>query len=264
MIDFNDEKITEQEKQDFLTQQIDPEYKKKRKKYGYIPFQAGWIIDYRMLEILNNDAYENEGVFDFYKEDIKLYDPSMTCALFEGDLIKEGEWDRFYKCWSKRDYIRCKVIFPREGLITRIEEEKLEICVLKLDPDDEEIFKEKICKYPNTWNIDGTQNKEGGGSGVIEFDPKLLEGFPELGKKTQVENHLDYMNDLVDSLEDSDPFCVRIKNSFWGLKANFDSYVSHRIKSHQEHTEKKDNRRNIRRKRSKSKLKKSFKKGFSL
>ena len=41
MIDFNDEKITEQEKQDFLKQQIDPEYKKKRQKFGYIPFSGG-------------------------------------------------------------------------------------------------------------------------------------------------------------------------------------------------------------------------------
>ena len=65
MIDFNDEKITEQEKQDFLTQQIDPEYKKKRQKFGYIPFQAGWIITYKMLQILNNEAYKNEGLFDF-------------------------------------------------------------------------------------------------------------------------------------------------------------------------------------------------------
>ena len=32
MIDFNDEKITEYEKQDLLNQQIDPVYKKKRKK----------------------------------------------------------------------------------------------------------------------------------------------------------------------------------------------------------------------------------------
>ena len=53
MIDFNDEKITEYEKQDLLNQQIDPVYKKKRKKYGYIPFNAGWIITYEMLEILN-------------------------------------------------------------------------------------------------------------------------------------------------------------------------------------------------------------------
>ena len=34
MIDFNDEKITEQEKQDFLTQQIDPEYKKIVEQYA--------------------------------------------------------------------------------------------------------------------------------------------------------------------------------------------------------------------------------------
>ena len=62
MIDFNHEKITEQEKQDFLTQQIDPEYKKKRKEFGYIPFSGAWIITYKMLQMLNKAALENEGI----------------------------------------------------------------------------------------------------------------------------------------------------------------------------------------------------------
>ena len=174
MIDFNDEKITEYEKQDLLSQQIDPVYKKKRKEYGYIPFKAGWIITYEMLEILNDDANENEGVFSFYKDDLKKYDPSMTCLVFEGERIKEGEYDRFYNCWSKRDYIRCMVMFPN-GILTNITEKHGETFIIELDPENEEVFKNKICKYPNTWNIDGSLNEETTGTGIIEFDLSMLD-----------------------------------------------------------------------------------------
>ena len=77
MIDFNDEKITEEQKQDTLLQQIDPVYKEKRIQYGVQPFKASWIISYRMLEVLNNNAHTNEGIFDFYKKDIAKY-----CLLY--------------------------------------------------------------------------------------------------------------------------------------------------------------------------------------
>ena len=250
MIDFNDEKITEQEKQDFLTQQIDPEYKKKRKKYGYIPFQAGWIITYKMLQILNNEAYKNEGLFDFYKEDLAKFDPSMTCILFEGDLINEGEWDRFYNCWSKRDYIRCSVVFPT-GLASNLHEEKVEIAILHLEPESENIFKEKICKYPNSWNIDGSFNTDAGGNGIIEFDPRMLKELAEMVEECGKE-------------KDFQSITKRVNQPFWTAKKSFDKQVANRIKSYKEKKEKEENRRNQRRKRSKKELKKSFKKGFSL
>ena len=250
MIDFNDEKITEQEKQDFLTQQIDPEYKKKRQKFGYIPFQAGWIITYKMLQILNNEAYKNEGLFDFYKEDLAKFDPSMTCILFEGDLINEGEWDRFYNCWSKRDYIRCSVVFPT-GLASNLHEEKVEIAILHLEPESENIFKEKICKYPNSWNIDGSFNTDAGGNGIIEFDPRLLKELAEMVEECGKE-------------KDFQSITKRVNQPFWTAKKSFDKQVANRIKSYKEKKEKEENRRNQRRKRSKKELKKSFKKGFSL
>tara|TARA_B000000609_G_C24074929_1_gene294121 strand:+ start:23 stop:775 length:753 start_codon:yes stop_codon:yes gene_type:complete len=250
MIDFNDEKITEQEKQDFLTQQIDPEYKKKRQKFGYIPFQAGWIITYKMLQILNNEAYKNEGLFDFYKEDLAKFDPSMTCILFEGDLINEGEWDRFYNCWSKRDYIRCSVVFPT-GLASNLHEEKVEIAILHLEPESENIFKEKICKYPNSWNIDGSFNTDAGGNGIIEFDPRMLKELAEMVEECGKE-------------KDFQSITKRVNQPFWTAKKSFDKQVANRIKSYKEKKEKEENRRNQRRKRSKKELKKSFKKGFSL
>ena len=250
MIDFNDEKITEQEKQDFLTQQIDPEYKKKRQKFGYIPFQAGWIITYKMLQILNNEAYKNEGLFDFYKEDLAKFDPSMTCILFEGDLINEGEWDRFYNCWSKRDYIRCSVVFPT-GLASNLHEEKVEIAILHLEPESENIFKEKICKYPNSWNIDGSFNTDAGGNGIIEFDPRMLKKLAEMVEECGKE-------------KDFQSITKRVNQPFWTAKKSFDKQVANRIKSYKEKKEKEENRRNQRRKRSKKELKKSFKKGFSL
>ena len=250
MIDFNDEKITEQEKQDFLTQQIDPEYKKKRQKFGYIPFQAGWIITYKMLQILNNEAYKNEGLFDFYKEDLAKFDPSMTCILFEGDLINEGEWDRFYNCWSKRDYIRCSVVFPT-GLASNLHEEKVEIAILHLEPESENIFKEKICKYPNSWNIDGSFNTDAGGNGIIEFDPRMLKELAEMVEECGKE-------------KDFQSITKRVNQPFWTAKKSFDKQVANRIKSYKEKKEKEENRRNQRRKRSKKELKKSFKKWFSL
>ena len=250
MIDFNDEKITEQEKQDFLTQQIDPEYKKKRQKFGYIPFQAGWIITYKMLQILNNEAYKNEGLFDFYKEDLAKFDPSMTCILFEGDLINEGEWDRFYNCWSKRDYIRCSVVFPT-GLASNLHEEKVEIAILHLEPESENIFKEKICKYPNSWNIDGSFNTDAGGNGIIELDPRMLKELAEMVEECGKE-------------KDFQSITKRVNQPFWTAKKSFDKQVANRIKSYKEKKEKEENRRNQRRKRSKKELKKSFKKGFSL
>ena len=250
MIDFNHEKITEQEKQDFLTQQIDPEYKKKRQKFGYIPFQAGWIITYKMLQILNNEAYKNEGLFDFYKEDLAKFDPSMTCILFEGDLINEGEWDRFYNCWSKRDYIRCSVVFPT-GLASNLHEEKVEIAILHLEPESENIFKEKICKYPNSWNIDGSFNTDAGGNGIIEFDPRMLKELAEMVEECGKE-------------KDFQSITKRVNQPFWTAKKSFDKQVANRIKSYKEKKEKEENRRNQRRKRSKKELKKSFKKGFSL
>ena len=250
MIDFNDEKITEQEKQDFLTQQIDPEYKKKRQKFGYIPFQAGWIITYKMLQILNNEAYKNEGLFEFYKEDLAKFDPSMTCILFEGDLINEGEWDRFYNCWSKRDYIRCSVVFPT-GLASNLHEEKVEIAILHLEPESENIFKEKICKYPNSWNIDGSFNTDAGGNGIIEFDPRMLKELAEMVEECGKE-------------KDFQSITKRVNQPFWTAKKSFDKQVANRIKSYKEKKEKEENRRNQRRKRTKKELKKSFKKGFSL
>ena len=61
MIDFNDEKITEEQKQDTLLQQIDRSYREKRETFGYEPFKGGWVIPHRMLEVLNDDAHTNEG-----------------------------------------------------------------------------------------------------------------------------------------------------------------------------------------------------------
>ena len=174
----------------------------------------------------------------------------MTCILFEGDLINEGEWDRFYNCWSKRDYIRCSVVFPT-GLASNLHEEKVEIAILHLEPESENIFKEKICKYPNSWNIDGSFNTDAGGNGIIEFDPRMLKELAEMVEECGKE-------------KDFQSITKRINQPFWTAKKSFDKQVANRIKSYQEKKEKEENRRNQRRKRSKKELKKSFKKGFSL
>ena len=263
MIDFNDEKITEYEKQDLLNQQIDPVYKKKRKKYGYIPFKAGWIITYEMLEILNNDATENEGVFSFYQDDLKEFDPSMTCVLFEGDRINEGEWDKHYECWSKTDYIRCLVVFPT-GIVTKISQNGWEQMDIELDPDNEEVFKNKICKYPNSWNIDGTWNTDRKGTGVIEFNTERLNELKKEIERAEKEI-LESRPETMDSEWREFPAIVgRSEKNYWKAKANFDNTVSVIIKEDFHNKKRKENRRTKIKKRSKSKLKKTFKKGFSL
>jgi len=174
----------------------------------------------------------------------------MTCILFEGDLINEGEWDRFYNCWSKRDYIRCRVVFPT-GLASNLHEEKVELAILHLEPESEDTFKEKICKYPNSWNIDGSFCNDASGSGIIEFDPRMLKELAEM-----VEEY--------GKGKDFESLTKRIDQPFWTAKKCFDKNVSKRIKSFQEKEETKVSRRNQRRNRSKKEIKKSFKKGFSL
>ena len=263
MIDFNDEKITEQEKQDFLKQQIDPEYKKKRQKFGYIPFSGGWIITYKMLQMLNKAALQNEGVFDFYQEDLELYDPSMTCVLFEGDRINEGEWDKHYECWSKRDYIRCMVVFPT-GIVTKISQNGWEQMDIELDPDHEEVFKNKICKYPNSWNIDGTWNTDRQGTGIIEFNPDKLNELMKIVQEAEKEI-LESRPETMDSEWKEFPAIVgRSEKNYWKARAGFDKNVSVIIKEDFHNKKRKENRRTKIKKRSTSKLKKSFKKGFSL
>ena len=260
MIDFNDEKITEEQKQDTLLQQIDRSYREKRETFGYEPFKGGWVIPYRMLEVLNDDAHTNEGRFDFYKKQIKNNDPSMTVGLLEGETIRKGEYDRFYKCWSKRDYIRCMVIFP-EGLLTDIQEDGLQIYYLKLDPENEDVFKNKISKYPSTWNIDGSLNRETTGSGIIEFDPLLLDWL-----KTEITSYKKVSPDgEYDSLDDlcNDGLYRRIDNHFWGMKKYFDKNVRETLEGIEKSEKQKENRRNSRRK-NKRVVKKSLNQGFSL
>ena len=189
----------------------------------------------------------------------------MTCVLFEGDRIKEGEWDRFYECWSKRDYVRCRVIFPSQGIITDIHEDKYAVFRLALDPENEELFKNKISKYPNTWNIDGSWNEEAGGSGIIEFDPELIDSLLILNEGVQ--EYGGRLNEASFELYDrglANDICKRIDTPLWEARNFFDRNVAEKIKSNRENKEKKANRRNQRRNRSKRDIKKSIKKGFSL
>ena len=265
MIDFNDEKITEEQKQDTLLQQIDPVYKEKRIQYGVQPFKASWIINYRMLEVLNNNAHTNEGIFDFYKKDIAKYDPSMTVALFEGETIREGEWDRFYNCWSKRDYIRCMVMFPN-GILTNITEKHGETWIIELDADNEEVFKNKICKYPNSWNIDGSLNEETTGTGIIEFDLSMLDWLD----KEIISKRKHKAEDDDTEYEDIEELCNdglfrKIERKYWELKAHFDKTVREKIEGKDEKKKVKDNRRsNARKRKNKRGIKRSFNQGFSV
>ena len=60
MLDLNNEKITHEEKEDILLQQVDKRYREKRLRFGGKPFQRYWILTYDCLKLLNNNAIENE------------------------------------------------------------------------------------------------------------------------------------------------------------------------------------------------------------
>ena len=256
---LNDEKLTQQEKEDILHQQIDKEYKKLRQVRGFEPFKAFWILTYDLLKVLNDDAYENDGIFDFYKEDIDKFDPLMNCIVYEGHRINKGEWDRFYECWSDRDYIRCRVGFFN-CLIAGATEDSFAQAKYTLDfEEDEEGSRERIKKYPNSWNIDGTpvsQDKTGG-FGIIEFDPSLLD---EIQKRCDERNSdLNVKEKIIEDIQ-FDFTIGKRQQILWNHSEGFDKDVKNRIKNFFKNEATKKNRRQHigKKKKSKKKLFKSL------
>ncbi len=262
-MNLNDEKLTQQEKEDLLHQQIDKEYKKLRQEKGYEPFKAYWILTYDLLKVLNDDAYENDGIFDFYKEDIDKFDPLMNCVVYEGHRINKGEWDRFYNCWSDRDYIRCRVGFFN-CLIAGATEDSFAQAKYTLDfEEDEEGSRERIKKYPNTWNIDGepVPQEKTGGWGVIEFDPSLLDEIQKRCDKRNSEKNIE--EKTIRGIR-FDWSIGRREQILWNHAKGFDKRVETRIKNYFQNKETKNNRRQHigKKKKSRKKLFKSFIAGF--
>ena len=256
-MDFNDAKITQQEKEDILHQQIDKDYKRLREKYGFEPFKAYWILNYESLKVLNDDAYTNEGVFDFYKDDIAKFDPQMNCVLYEGHRIKKGEWDRFYNCWSDRDYIRCQVGFFAYKILG-ITEEDFATAVYFLEKDEDGLLTEesirRINDYPNTWNVDGSPKRKGH-LGIIEFNPSILD---------EVEKRCKEINSELNVEEDSVWSIGRRPQIIWSHTERFDESVQKRINDSQTQSADAIRERIGKNKKSRKKLGKSLKKGFSL
>ena len=135
---------------------------------------------------------------------------------------------------------------------------------IELDPDNEEVFKNKICKYPNSWNIDGTWNTDRQGTGIIEFNPDKLNELMKIVQEAEKEI-LESRPETMDSEWKEFPAIVgRSEKNYWKARAGFDKNVSVNIKEDFHNKKRKENRRTKIKKRSKSKLKKTFKKGFSL
>lgn len=174
MLDLNNEKITHEEKEDILLQQVDKRYKEKRLRFNGKPFQRYWILNYLSLKYLNEDAEQNEGIFWFHPDDLEGYDEIFSnCVLYEADRIKEGEWDRFYNRWSSRNYIRCFAVLSNSP-IYGVEEKGLLSAEILIDKGINGETDERIKRFPKTWNSDGTMKKSKMIQGVIEFDPSLL------------------------------------------------------------------------------------------
>ena len=154
MLDLNNEKITHEEKEDILLQQVDKRYREKRLRFGGKPFQRYWILTYDCLKLLNKNAIENEAFFRFKPDDLEGYDDLFSnCVLYEADRIREGEWDRFYNRWSSRNYIRCFVVLSRTP-IYGVEEQGLVSARVKINKGETPSTDERIKRFPKTWISD--------------------------------------------------------------------------------------------------------------
>ena len=154
MLDLNNEKITHEEKEDILLQQVDKRYREKRLRFGGKPFKRYWILTYDCLKLLNKNAIENEAFFHFQPDDLEGYDDLFSnCVLYEADRIREGEWDRFYNRWSSRNYIRCFVVLSRTP-IYGVEEQGLVSARVKINKGETPSTDERIKRFPKTWNSD--------------------------------------------------------------------------------------------------------------
>ena len=157
------------------------------------------------------------------------------------------------------------VMFPN-GILTNITEKHGETFIIELDPENEEVFKNKICKYPNSWNIDGSLNEETTGTGIIEFDLSMLDWLDKEIKSKRKQK----AEDDDTEYEDLEELCNeglyrKIERKYWEMKVYFDKTVREKIEGKDEKKKVKDNRRsNARKRKNKRGIKRSFNQGFSV
>ena len=226
MLDLNNEKITHEEKEDILLQQVDKRYKEKRLRFNGKPFQRYWILDYHILKYLNEDAEQNEGIFWFHPDDLEGYDELFSnCVLYEADRIKEGEWDRFYNRWSSRNYIRCFVVLSNTP-IYGVEEQGLVSAQMKINKGQTPSTDERIIKFPKTWNSDGTMKYgEEWIQGAIEFDPSLLKTVELLCDEENIDR-AKKNGRKVDETKGLGCF----ERTMWWKRSDFDKYVDSKLR----------------------------------
>lgn len=230
MLDLNNEKITHEEKEDILLQQVDKRYREKRLRFGGKPFQRYWILTYDCLKLLNNNAIENEAFFHFQPDDLEGYDDLFSnCVLYEADRIREGEWDRFYNRWSSRNYIRCFVVLSRTP-IYGVEEQGLVSGRLVINKGKTPSTDERIKRFPNTWNSDGTMRYgEEWIQGAIEFDPSLLKTVELLCDEENIER-AKKTGKKGEIKEGNGKGLGCFERTMWWKRSDFDKYVDRKLR----------------------------------
>ena len=260
-MDFNNHKVTKAQKEDYLRQQIDSEYKKERAKYGYEPSHKLYRISIKDLIEINKDAQSNDGQFDLYEENLHKFYPNFFVPFYECERLEKGEWDETMKCYADRDIVRGLIELNGGYFITAKEEGSLWLGRDKEDTKGmiEQILVDEpdICfdnwdklhfQYPYTFAKDFHLNFEREYAGnLLEFNPKLLNKFKKANKHTKI----------------NETFVI--EQDFYKVKEIYQLMVDGMMKSYWDDKERKAKRRSKKRRKNKATLiKKIAGQGFQL
>ena len=231
-MDFNDHKITKAQKEDYLRQQIDSEYKKERAKYGYEPSLKFYRIKIKELIEINKDAQSNDGNFDLYEESLKQFYPDFFVPFYECERLEKGEWDEVMRRYTDRDIVRGVVELNGGYYLTSKnngslwigrDKKEVEEIINDITVDDDDICFENWDKlhfqYPRTFAKDYHLNfdKAGGGC-LIEFNPKLLKKFKKGQKGTKI-NESFYQEERIYSIKEAYQIMIDgMMKSYWDDK----------------------------------------------
>ena len=141
MIDFNDPRLTLQQKQHILSALAHGrrivQTSASRAAESNISFGSYWIIKMRDLWHLNKAGEEKlKTLFILNQEKIEKYFPDFSVILLESDRIEKGEWDNFESKWASVGYQHTLVI-GCIGLIETVSDQGLMLA--KCDFVDEHI-----------------------------------------------------------------------------------------------------------------------------
>ena len=166
----------------------------------------------------------------FQPDDLEGYDDLFSnCVLYEADRIREGEWDRFYNRWSSKNYIRCFVVLSRTP-IYGVEEQGLVSGRLVINKGKTPSTDERIKRFPNTWNSDGTMRYgEEWIQGAIEFDPSLLKTVELLCDEENIER-AKKTGKKGEIKEGNGKGLGCFERTMWWKRSDFDKYVDRKLR----------------------------------